>query len=138
MREGWIDLHRAAQERDAGQTVGYLLEHNQTASGRKGPQYQERIIRELGQSVAGEHEHLRIDASTAATAVLRPGESRTREAIAAAGQRMEIHAAGVATGVPKRVMSRTPNRQLLGLLSHDAIARGGKLVAVEPAALKRR
>src|SRR4029078_7963406 len=97
-----------------------------------------RIIRKRRQRVMTEHKHLRINPPASTAAVFSAGNHRAGEAGAAVRKRMKIDAAGVAAGVPQRIMGWSPSGQFLGLLGRNALARRRELVAFQPAAFNGR
>ena len=109
-----IGLVAAAKERRGGKLLRHFVVNDKAAGSREGPQDEKRIMGEASKAVLRDDERLSVNAAAATAAVFSPGERRAGKAVVAGRKWMEVDAAGVEAGVPKRVVSRSPDRQLLG------------------------
>ena len=101
----------------------------QDAGGAGRPDHGEGVVAEPRERVRRNDQALGIDAISAAAAVLEAGGRGPRDAIRAAGQRVEVDAGGVGFEVEQGIVRRSPDGQFprvglgyTGALGHELVA----------------
>src|SRR5687767_5984807 len=83
--------------------------YQQAAGSSQGAQHEERVVGEASKAVGRQQEHLGVDASAGAAAVLSPGTDGPRQTMPLPShQGMEVDAFDPLLGKEERVVSRPP------------------------------